>query len=519
MGAGMSGTALRGWFLGLGLAGAATLIATGCGRSEFDDDLGGAPDAAAGSAGVAGVGGGVGGSGTGGFGGSSGGAGGAGATGGSAGTGGVGGAPGCGPCAGCCDAAGVCRPGDDVNACGLGGVVCIDCGAIGFACNQGACEGPPPPCGPTTCKGCCDAQGLCRFGTESDACGLGGIGCDDCAAKNEGCVDGACEGPPPVCGPGNCGGCCTAAGQCVPGTSDGACGLAGAPCQSCSASGKVCTQPGNYCAFFPSCGPFTCPSGCCDAQGKCQNGHSNGACGTSGQACKDCTATGQSCAPQGFCYSGPHCGPENCAGCCTATGNCVSGATGGACGQFGKLCDNCNAKGQTCISQVCSSGSTCPAAYPGCTPDALTPPPVPSKSCSATELASLAAACQGSPPGPGCGQVFQQLLSSNPPCYDCLLQFTTESAYTRCLAPFLTADCNHALTCAVGCSNTSCGQCGPGQEDACQQQVFASGGACTPWVNGYYCAQAALSGPAAFCEFPGSTGQWMQAVGTYYCGK
>jgi hypothetical protein len=142
---------------------------------------------------------------------------------------------------------------------------------------------------------------------------------------------------------------------------------------------------------------------------------------------------------------------------------------------------------------------------------------VPSTSCSSAELDQLKQACNGPQPGPGCGQYYQSLLSSNPKCYDCLLQFSADSAYVRCLVPFLTPGCNHDLTCASFCSNTSCGQCSPGQEDQCSSQVFGSGGQCAPWINGYFCAQAALSGPGAFCEFSGDVGDWIFSVGSHYC--
>jgi hypothetical protein len=87
------------------------------------------------------------------------------------------------------------------------------------------------------------------------------------------------------------------------------------------------------------------------------------------------------------------------------------------------------------------------------------------------------------------------------------------------LVPYLTPGCNHDLTCAVFCSNGACSQCSNPQQDACQQQVFESGGQCNPWVNGYFCAQAALSGPAAFCDFAGNVGDWIAGVGAHYCGK
>jgi hypothetical protein len=493
------------------------LLAAGCGRSVLEDeplaegpDGGGAGGFSGGSGGGIPIGGASGASGFAGAGGSVGGAGG---------SAGFGGGPSCQSCAGCCDAAGTCHSGDDVTACGLGGVICIDCGAIGFGCVGGACEGPPPVCGPATCAGCCDGRGLCRFGTESDACGAGGGECADCSALGLGCAGGACEGPPPVCGPGNCGGCCAADGVCLPGTANTACGSRGLPCQSCSPSGRVCTQPGSYCAYFPSCGAFTCPDGCCDATGKCRSGRANDACGTNGQSCRSCADSGLSCAPQGYCYTGPHCGPDNCAGCCNASGVCESGSSNVACGQFGKLCDNCSTKGQSCVAQVCSSGSTCPGAYSGCSPDALTPPPVASRSCSAAELDRLAAACRGTPPGPACGQAYQDLFAQNPACFDCLLQFSSDSAYARCLAPFLTAACNHDLTCALFCGNTSCDACLPTQQESCRERVFSAAGQCAPWVNGYFCAQAALSGPGAFCDFGGDPGQWIRAVGQYYCGR
>jgi hypothetical protein len=134
------------------------------------------------------------------------------------------------------------------------------------------------------------------------------------------------------------------------------------------------------------------------------------------------------------------------------------------------------------------------------------------------QLGTIAAACKGEGGNDACGTAFQALLTSDPGCYDCMIQFATESAYVRCLAPFLTPTCNHSLTCAVQCSNTSCGQCSPAQEDKCRDGLFAQGGVCRPYVNGYYCAQAALTGPAAFCDYAGDFGKWLANVGGYYCG-
>lgn len=493
----------------------AVSLVLGCGGSTSDDVGESAPDGSAGAAGAAGGQGG---------GGADGGAGGAdGSADGSAGAAGSGGSADAGPkcdastCAGCCGPNGECLDGDAINACGTGGGACQACDALGFACISGKCDGTAPPCGPATCTGCCDANGLCRAGTQTDACGAAGSACANCAAQNEGCSGGACQGAPPVCGPASCGGCCDANGNCQSGTSDASCGAGGAKCQSCSASGKSCTQPGSYCSTVPPCSSQTCPNGCCDAQGICQLGRADAVCGAKGQACLDCTATGKACAPQGYCYAGKHCGADNCAGCCTTTGDCQAGTDAQACGEWGALCDDCGAKGQSCQSLVCSDGSTCPGSYAGCSPDALTPPPKTSSSCSAPALAGLATACAGTTATQACTNAFQMLYQDNPACYGCLLQFSGDDAYPRCLASFLTQSCNHALTCAVDCSNTACGGCSSSQDSQCRDDVFASGAACTPWVAGAYCAQAALEGPGKVCEYQNDVGKWFASVGAYFC--
>jgi hypothetical protein len=112
-------------------------------------------------------------------------------------------------------------------------------------------------------------------------------------------------------------------------------------------------------------------------------------------------------------------------------------------------------------------------------------------------------------------------LASNPACYDCVLQFTGEDALVRCVAPFLTQQCNHDLTCAVDCSNGACDQCPAAQEESCRDQAFGQGAQCQSWVNGYYCLQAALGGPAQFCQFDSvnDVGRWLAGVGRQYCAR
>jgi hypothetical protein len=148
----------------------------------------------------------------------------------------------------------------------------------------------------------------------------------------------------------------------------------------------------------------------------------------------------------------------------------------------------------------------------------VTSPPASFKACNSSQLGQIAGACKGEGGNPACSDAFQKLLGSDPGCYDCLIQFATESAYARCLAPYLSPACNHSLTCALECSNTSCNQCPAAKEEACRDGLFSQGGVCRPYVYGYYCAQAALSGPAAFCEYSGDVGQWIGKVGAHYCG-
>lgn len=114
------------------------------------------------------------------------------------------------------------------------------------------------------------------------------------------------------------------------------------------------------------------------------------------------------------------------------------------------------------------------------------------------------------------------MLQEAPGCYDCILQFTGEGAYAKCLAPYLDADCNEALTCALRCSNDSCGDCPTNnQQEQCQDGLFAFNGVCQPWVNGFFCAEAALGGPGAFCDFEsaGNAGEWWYRIGQRYCNQ
>jgi hypothetical protein len=173
-----------------------------------------------------------------------------------------------------------------------------------------------------------------------------------------------------------------------------------------------------------------------------------------------------------------------------------------------------------CVAGACDTGSRCPAGYGGCSPDSATPPAAASTSCTTSDLAAIRQACPGPDGGAaGCSASFQKLLATNPPCYGCLSQFFGTGAYARCLAPYLTASCNHALTCASACQTATCDGCPAAGAKACDSAVFDQGGECTPWIYGYFCAQAAIGGPGAFCDFSkvNDAGIWLEIVGQHYC--
>jgi hypothetical protein len=112
----------------------------------------------------------------------------------------------------------------------------------------------------------------------------------------------------------------------------------------------------------------------------CRDGRRDATCGNGGQNCANCTVNGLACAAQGFCYSGRHCGPDNCAGCCTASGECRPGTSSLSCGQYGGLCENCLTDLELCRDRACSDLRRCPADYAGCSPSAATPAPARSTS-------------------------------------------------------------------------------------------------------------------------------------------
>jgi hypothetical protein len=103
---------------------------------------------------------------------------------------------------------------------------------------------PDGGCSPLTCtSGCCGSNGACLPGTAPAQCGKGGLVCVDCSAVGYGCVDQGCNAAATCTG---CDGCCKA-GTCNPNgkTQDNACGRGGAICKDCTSSSQACDGNGN----------------------------------------------------------------------------------------------------------------------------------------------------------------------------------------------------------------------------------------------------------------------------------
>jgi hypothetical protein len=259
---------------------------------------------------------------------------------------------------GCCEANGVCTAGSSPSACGSGGAACEAC-PQGQICQMQRCV--PSPCTPQNCApGCCDTLGVCEGGDQDDACGIGGASCVDCRPAGQCSSTQRCATPLPAC---SCpAGCCDANNQCQPGASNTECGDFGSACTDCTATGAQCS--GQECVAGLDagvCNQQSCPSGCCDEYGVCQQGITSSNCGIAGAACQSCLAYGFVCSNQA-CVTpdgGRACGPVNgCRGCCDALGNCVEDFAGLAtsdlqCGLNGELCIDCTNSGGRCNGGTC----------------------------------------------------------------------------------------------------------------------------------------------------------------------
>ena len=337
--------------------------------------------------------------------------------------------------------------------------------AIGSTCIGGFCEAT---CGPTTCPNGCCVNGACAVGKQDTACGVKGASCTDCTAEGEVCSGQACVAPP--CSSQNCNGCCDKNGKCQTGTSNTVCGADGASCADCTPSKDVCTNQ----ACVPTCGPSNCAAGCCDAQGACEAGFLDSACGSEGATCTNCTAEGSTC-------------------------------------------------DVVLTPRVCKSDqTTCPAPFPSCPSGTTTSAPKVQTVCSAQDLSEAAAACASGAASAGCRAFFTSEKQLNAACASCLapfdVPFAQETGIFLCVAPYVSASCDQSTGCFDLCEQTSCSQCPTGSVATCKRQ--AQNGACRGYVSGTTCVLGGLTGQGSFCSPTGyaSFGDWLRGVGGHYCG-
>jgi len=471
---------------------------------------------------------------------------------------------------GCCQG-NTCTGGTSQTACGTGGSFCQNCAQLGDSCQGQTCVGVGA-CSPSTCSfGCCQG-GFCQQGNFDNACGAGGGQCQNCTTFGETCQNEVCVSQS-TCNPQTCPNGCCQGSTCVTGSSQTACGTGGALCENCAQLGDVCT--GQTCVGMGTCGPATCPFGCCEGN-TCVAGGSTTACGGGGSQCQDCAPLGESCqnqactapcspqtCPFGCCQGNQcmpgtadnacgagttcqsclplgdtcqnqscqsKCNPSNCTGCCDANQVCQPGFLDTQCGGQGNTCQDCATltPPSTCdgalFPPACASQQMqCPAPYGGCGAPP-TQPPLQQPTCSTSDLQNAAAACAGGAYTQACFNFFNFEGQQNPACAQCLqpfdYQFSDQNGVFACIAPFVSAQCNQNTACAYDCTIQSCQSC-PDQATYTQCEQSVGTGQCTTYQSpANQCEQGAFAGPGAFCNpaHYSNYGQWLQGVGTNYCG-
>lgn len=291
----------------------------------------------------------------------------------------------CGKCPGCYTKTGLCYPGDELAACGSGGVACDSCNdgnectkdtcgstgclntvlSNGTACTGGTCYAGK------CCTGCIQ-NGVCQAGSTGDACGIGGTTCAACISSSNPCVKTYCG----------------AAGTCVTENVD---------------LGTSCSD-GNVCNGDETCdGNGNCRAGTskdCTTGDPCITGNCNPTLGcvksiNVNATCSDgngCTI-GDKCDSAGACIGGPlnPCTDGNTCtsdSCDPATGKCLNPAL-----PNDTACDDGAActQGEKCLNGVCTAGATtcddgkfCTKDTPTCsagTPCSFDPLPMNGQSC------------------------------------------------------------------------------------------------------------------------------------------
>ena len=231
-------------------------------------------------------------------------------------------------CKGCCDGT-TCRTlgaSQSLGKCGQGGAACKSCDdgndctddgcsasgactkstkSTGTSCNSGKGKCAAGSC----CQGCLQGT-VCKGGSSTSSCGVGGEVCKSCpgaTCQSSSCTSsGSCvkisanNGTSCNSGKGQCAGgsCCEDCRQgniCNLGTSHYICGKGGIVCQNCSlnATLKLCTS--QVCSVGQTCGSVNCLGGCCNGNTCVLTSAQNpSTCGKNGVICSACPA-GQFC--------------------------------------------------------------------------------------------------------------------------------------------------------------------------------------------------------------------------------
>ena len=427
--------------------------------------------------------------------------------------------------------------------------ICVFLLAACFGCSASD-QTTPPSCGAdgacqvSTCSrrtcpaGCCDALGSCQPGTGAAQCGGDGSSCQNCAQHGEQCARQQCAPVPTAraCNAQTCpGGCCDTSGNCQPGSLNAACGDSGNACQNCALAGleQCIFQQCEVASDSGACSALTCPGGCCDSSGQCEQGVVSLACGTLGTNCQNCLGSFERCSSTQQCVPSANDGglacSQSCTGCCDTTGSCQEGSLDTQCGQNGAPCQDCSmlSPASTCDGnpspRLCASQRMpCPGSYPNCPPSLQEVAPTRQQVCSTADLQYAASVCAdgASATTPSCDSFFG---CSNTACAACLKQFdfnfVDQIGIRTCVVPFVDATCNHNSACISDCTAETCFLCTDDALSSCETQVQT--GTCATYTQADQCVVQALAGPAAVCNpvtYQGNFGAWLQGVGAKYCG-
>ncbi len=244
----------------------------------------------------------------------------------------------------------------------------------------------------------------------------------------------------------------------------------------------------------PSCGPDNC-EGCCSDSGECLDGSFADSCGQGGVSCAVCLPE-QACANRSCTTTTilpEECSSANCAGCCDAEGVCHPGTSTDYCGAGGLACRLCES------NAFCEEGA---CRVPPCTPESCPNGCCdPQRGCQSGSSNGACgwggAACVGCPDDAACAdgacivQTFSQQLPGSPCTED---GECSDALGTRGGGACLLAKGPDGKTgwdqgyCTTGCSETlPCPVSAACVEGTCLALCSAPGSGQGSCRNGYVC--------------------------------